>query len=207
MQDCECGTSYLFIIRQHRHPIWPVVSRSWGGTTTEQLNFNHTINSTAAELQNDKTLLERHAQVCFRQMTLSRQCQSSCNKGKVTVGSTVIGLHNDTHRLWQSLRLLLIGQFTTPDMWALFKWGPFFSGLSWRFHLISQVFCFALGLDGVWTRGWKLCLPEAPIKMLLPSITVVCERVLKSVYLCAGLEWPFLSWWCVSPGFGISLPG
>lgn len=52
-------------------------------------------------------------------------------------------------------------------------------------------FCFALGLGGVWTWGWKPCLPKAPIKMLLPSITVVCASVLEIVYLCAGWEWPF----------------
>lgn len=34
----------------------------------------------------------------------------------------------------------------------------------------------------------------------------VCVCVLRKAYVCAGWEWPFLSWWCASLGFGISLP-
>lgn len=181
--------THLFIILQHWHPIWPAVSWSCGGTLTKTLNFNHT--DTLSNKHHRLNLKRQNFIYLYRlqRVSFSHQCRLIKERLQLDPQPLVC-----THTLWQSPRLLLIGQFTTSDMWVVFKWG-----LSLEDFTSSVKFLLC-----PWSRR---CL-DARMKTLSAWSTdkdviaihhccvYVCVSVCRRVCVYTGLDWSDL----FSPG-------
>lgn len=144
------NTSHLLIIRQHWHPIWLAVSWSCRETWTKLSKFNRTNTlqlNWARKLSGVKTFTYRF----HRKERLQFTELDTRTRTHTAVDWTVYHLwHTDGFRNQSLFRTLL-------------KISP---------HR-SSFFALPLLLDAIRTLAWKLCLPEVPIEMLLPFITVV----------------------------------